>query len=130
MKISGTKLLGGVLTLMIILTLAQPIALGQQDGLNGSWSGTWRTARSRGPLALHLTQDGEAVRGTYDTSGGPAGVLKGIRVTGTVKNSLLVLKTVSDPKIAFEGTVKGKTITGTFWARQHTKSFEVTSTGK
>ena len=120
----------GSIAVALLLTLLGPaVGAAQTETLNGTWTGTWYAPEGVGPIVLHLTQAGENVRGSYDAGGGPAGPLKGVRVYGTLKGDQLVLGSPSSPR-AFEGTVKGSTITGIYWATRSTKRFEVKRSGQ
>ena len=96
--------------------------------LDGTWTGTWRTGSGQsGGLVFRLTQTGEAVSGTYDADGGPAGSLRGVSVRGTLKGERRDLAT-RDSRRAFEGRVQGDTMSGTYWGTRSVKSFYATKT--
>lgn len=99
--------------------------------VTGTWSGAWHEAGMTGALELRLVQDGENVRGDYDSGGGGGrhGDLKGLRITGTLKGHVLVLES-RDGQHTFDGTVKGDTFSGTYYGRYATKRFAVTRTAK
>ena len=118
------------IVLALLSTLLGPAAgLAETKTLKGTWAGTWHESDGVGPIVLHLTQAGENVRGSYDADGGPAGVLTGVRVYGTLKGDRLELRSTSSPR-AFEGTVQGNTITGIYYGQRATKRFEVKKAGQ
>ncbi|MBI2160425.1 MAG: hypothetical protein HYW08_12335 [candidate division NC10 bacterium] len=111
---------------LAVMLLAPATAWTQAPTLDGTWTGTWRTGSGQsGSLVFRLTQAGEAVSGTYDAEGGPAGSLRGVRVRGTLKGERLEL-TTRDAKRAFEGRLQGDTISGTYWGTRSVKSFYAT----
>jgi hypothetical protein len=104
--------------------LAGPDTMAQTPTVDGIWEGSWFVRGYSGPLVLKLRQDGERVVGTYDASGGPAGSLHDIRVTGTLTGARLYLE-MSSAQRAFAGEVQGNVITGTYWGKRSTKAFTV-----
>lgn len=99
--------------LLAVLLVAPAPAWTQTPALDGTWTGTWRTSSGQsGSLVFRLTQAGEAVSGTYDADGGPAGALRGVGVRGTLKGEHLEL-TTRDSKRAFEGKLQGDTMYAT-----------------
>lgn len=110
------------------MLLAPATAWTQAPTLEGTWTGTWRTSSGQsGSLVFRLTQAGEAVSGTYDADGGPAGGLRGVGVRGTLKGEQLELMT-RDAKRAFDGRLHGDTMSGTYWGTRAVKSFYATKT--
>ena len=114
--------------LLAVLLVAPATAWTQAPALDGTWTGAWRTSSGqRGSLVFRLTQAGEAVSGTHDADGGPAGSLRGVWVRGTLKGEHLELVT-RDAKRAFEGRLRGDTMSGTYWGTRSVKSFYATKT--
>ena len=114
--------------LLAAILFGPAVAWTQAPTLDGTWTGTWRTGSGQsGSLVFRLTQAGETVSGTYDADGGPAGSLRGMWVRGTLKGEHLELMT-RDSKRAFDGRVRGDTISGTYWGTRSAKSFYATKT--
>ena len=115
---------------LIALACSPTFGWGESGGLSGTWSGAWQEGGMSGSLVFRFTQEGESVRGTYDSGGGGRrGSLRGVRVYGTLKGDHLILKTYDDQR-GFDGKVNGNTISGTYWGKFATKGFDVKRTEK
>jgi len=87
-------------------------------GLAGTWDGTWKDTtpdQSTGTFALTWTQNGSALTGSIVVKGTPC--VTGASVTGSVSGSSISFGVVSGQiKIAYDGTISGTTMKGTYAA--------------
>ena len=87
-------------------------------GLAGTWDGTWKNTtpdQSTGTFVLTWTQNGSALTGSIVVKGTPC--VTGASITGSVSGSSISFGVVSGQiKIAYDGTISGTTMKGTYAA--------------
>jgi hypothetical protein len=87
-------------------------------GLGGTWHGTWTNTtpdKSSGTFVINWTQNGSALSGSIVVKGTPC--LGNATITGALDGSAISFGAVSGAtNIAYDGTVSGNTMKGTYKA--------------
>jgi hypothetical protein len=79
------------------------------------WSGTWTNTspdNATGSLEIVWTQDGSALQGTVAMSGGTCFTAGAFQ--GTIDGEVVQFEVVQRDEVAFEGTIAGDRVSGTF----------------